>query len=297
MPSLTLPHATRRQFLVAAGATAASLTFTRGLTASTQVDAGPLRVALLSDTHVPADASERYRGFSPVENLSTVVPAVMAAPVEGTLICGDIARLQGTPEDYARVSGLLAPIAAKMPLAMVLGNHDHRANFLDAFPQQRAASAGVTNRHTISREARGLRFILLDSLLAPNVTPGQLGNAQRTWLSTELAASTTPTVIVLHHSLGTNDGDLVDVDRLFDVLGPHRHVKAILYGHSHEYKVTERDGIQLINLPAVGYNFADKEPIGWVESAWTTEGVDLTLRSIGGNQSANGQTTQVRWAR
>ncbi|MCC6164832.1 MAG: metallophosphoesterase [Acidobacteria bacterium] len=297
MPLLTLPRATRRQFLAAAGATAASLTFTRSLTASAQDEPRVLRVALLSDTHIPADASERYRGFSPVENLAKVVPAVTGSTVEGTLICGDIARLQGLPEDYARVAGLLAPITAKMPLGMVLGNHDHRANFLEAFPQQRAAAAGVANRHTLSREARGLRFILLDSLLSPNVTPGQLGNAQRTWLATELAASSTPTIAVVHHSLGTNDGELVDADRLFDVLRPHRHVKAILYGHSHEYKVTERDGIQLINIPAVGYNFSDKEPIGWLESTWTTEGVDLTLHAIGGNQAADGQTTNVHWAR
>ena len=57
------------------------------------------------------------------------------------------------------------------------------------------------------------------------------------------------------------------------------------------------NGLQLINLPAVGYNFVDTEPVGWVDSVWTDEGVDLTLRSIGGNQAANGQTTSVHWAR
>ena len=265
--------------------------------AASQDATRPLRLALLSDTHIPADGAERYRGFSPVENLTKVVPQVTAAPVDGTLLGGDLARLKGLPEDYARLRELLGPIMTKGPVGMILGNHDHRANFLAAFPAMQPAAPTVSNKHASTREVGGLRFVLLDSLLAPDVTPGQLGNAQRAWLGKELAASHVPTVILVHHTLGTNDGELMDAERLFEVLRPHRHVKAIMYGHSHKYEVIEREGLQLINLPAVGYNFTDTEPVGWVESVWTTEGVDLTLRTVGGNQSANGQTTSVHWAR
>jgi 3',5'-cyclic AMP phosphodiesterase CpdA len=294
MPLLLSPSPTRRQFLAAAGTAAVSLTFAPR--ARAQGGTSPLRLALLSDTHIPADATETYRGFSPVENLTKVVPQVVAANIDGTLLGGDLARLKGLPEDYARLKGLLAPIMAKGPVGMVLGNHDHRANFFEAFPAFKPATPAVANKHTSTRDAGGLRFLLLDSLLAPDVTPGQLGNAQRAWLAKELGASALPTVILVHHTLGTNDGELTDADRLFEVLRPHRHVKAIVYGHSHKYEVIERQGVQLINLPAVGYNFNDNEPVGWVESVWTSEGVDLTLRAIGGNQAANGQTTSVHWA-
>lgn len=297
MPLLLTPRATRRQFLAAAGAAAASLTFTRANASTSQPVTGPLRLALLSDTHIPADAAERYRGFAPVENLAKVVPQVVAAPVNGALLGGDLARLRGLPEDYARLREMIAPITAKMPVGMVLGNHDHRANFLQAFPAMQPATPTVPNKHASARETGGLRFVLLDSLLATDVTPGQLGNAQRAWLGQSLAASAMPTVVLVHHTLGGNDGELMDAERLFEVLRPHRHVKAIMYGHSHKYEVIERDGLQLINLPAVGYNFNDSEPVGWVESVWTAEGVDLTLRSVGGNQAANGQTTSVHWSR
>lgn len=297
MPLLIGSRATRREFLAAAGAAATTLTFTRSAVAAFQGTTRPLRLALLSDTHIPADAAETYRGFSPAENLAKVVSQVAAAPVDGTLLGGDLARLKGLPEDYARLRALLGPVMAKGPVGMVLGNHDHRANFFAAFPSMQPATPTVANKHTSTREAGGLRFVLLDSLLAPDVTPGQLGNAQRTWLGKELAASTTPTIILVHHTLGTNDGELMDAERLFEVLRPHRHVKAIMYGHSHKYEVIERDGLQLINLPAVGYNFNDSEPVGWVESVWTAEGVDLTLRSVGGTQAANGQTTSVHWGR
>jgi 3',5'-cyclic AMP phosphodiesterase CpdA len=299
MPLLTSPHASRREFLGVAGATLASMVVS-ARTADAQSTAGrPLRLALLSDTHIPANPADAFRGFSPVDNLAKVVPQVAASSVEGTLIGGDLARLEGLPDDYARLKTLLAPITAKMPVGMVLGNHDHRGNFLQAFaPPAGAPATGVANKHTGAREVGGLRFILLDSLLAPNVTPGQLGSAQRDWLSKTLASTpSTPTIVLVHHTLGANDGELVDAERLFDALRPHAHVKAIMYGHSHKYEVRERDGLQLINLPAVAYNFADSEPVGWVESVWTAEGVDLTLRAVGGNMAANGQTTSVHWAR
>ena len=224
-------------------------------------------------------------------------PQVLATPVDGAFVGGDLARLKGLPEDYARLHDMLAPMMAKVPTGLVLGNHDHRANFRQAFPARAGSQPPLANKHASTRDAGGLRFVLLDSLLATDVTPGQLGSAQRTWLASQLAASSTPTIILVHHTLGGNDGELVDAERLFEVLRPHRHVKAIMFGHSHKYEVTERDGLQLINLPAVGYNFVDSEPVGWIDSVWTDEGVDLTLRSIGGNQAANGQTTSVHWAR
>lgn len=306
MPLLTGPRATRRQFLATAGAAAASLTFAPGTSWAAQGGARPLRLALLSDTHLPANAAEVYRGFSPVDNLAKVLTQVLAtadssavalAKVDGMLVGGDLARLKGLPEDYARLHEMLAPVMAKMPTGLILGNHDNRANFRRAFPAPSGAAPALADKHTATREAGGLRFVLLDSLLATDVTPGQLGSAQRTWLASQLAAAPTPTVILVHHTLGGNDGELMDAERLFDVLRPHRHVKAIMYGHSHKYEVIQREGLQLINLPAVGYNFGDGEPVGWVDSVWTDEGVDLTLRSVGGNQAANGQTTSVHWAR
>ena len=297
MPLLTGPRATRRQFLATVGAAAASLTFTRPAVSAAQGPPRPLRLALLSDTHIPANPADGSRGFSPVDNLAKVVPQVLATPADGALVGGDLARLKGLPEDYARLHEMLAPVLAKMPTGLILGNHDHRENFRRAFPALAGAAPALANKHATTREAGGLRFVLLDSLLATDVTPGQLGSAQRTWLASQLAASSTPTVILVHHTLGGNDGELMDAERLFEVLRPHRHVKAIMYGHSHKYEVIEREGLQLINLPAVGYNFVDNEPVGWIDSVWTDEGVDLTLRSIGGNQAGNGQTTSVHWAR
>jgi len=55
--------------------------------------------------------------------------------------------------------------------------------------------------------------------------------------------------------------------------------------------------VQLINLPAVGYNFADTEPVGWISSAWRPDGVALTLHAIAGHRAEDGHARDVRWLR
>jgi len=111
-----------------------------------------------------------------------------------------------------------------------------------------------------------------------------------------ISAEAKPTVLFVHHTLADGDGDLLDVDRLYQIIQPHSYVKAIFYGHSHRYAVEEKHGLKLINLPAVGYNFDDSQPVGWIDAQFTAEGVNMTLRAIGGNLDGNGKTNLVRWS-
>ena len=60
--------------------------------------------------------------------------------------------------------------------------------------------------------------------------------------------------------------------------------------------MSRRGNLQLINLPAVGYNFNDGEPVGWLAAKFTKAGVSLTLHSIGGNQAGNGKTKVISWS-
>jgi 3',5'-cyclic-AMP phosphodiesterase len=48
-------------------------------------------------------------------------------------------------------------------------------------------------------------------------------------------------------------------------------------------------------LPAVGYNFRDQDPVGWVEADFTTAGVDLTLHASAGNRSEDGKRQFLEW--
>jgi len=125
----------RRVFLqrVALGGAALLTSAVRGRSASAS-PAGELRLALLSDTHVPADRQHGHRGMNPWEHLRAAAGQVAAARPDGVVICGDVARLDGREQDYRELRALLEPVAAVAPVYIAPGNHDDRANLAKVFP-------------------------------------------------------------------------------------------------------------------------------------------------------------------
>lgn len=287
----------RRDFLKISSLAGAAVLFAGCRTSAARTAAGPeLHLALLSDTHVPADRTEAYRGFKPWENLKAAAPQIVAARPEGVILCGDAARLEGKVEDYQEVRTLLEPVAAVAPVYLGLGNHDDRANFRKVFAAPSGTLAEAGGKHITVIEHAAVRAIVLDSLLYVNQTAGLLGKAQREWLKNQLPKlSDRPVVLFVHHTLGENDGELLDADKLFALVRPHRHVRAIFFGHSHVWALLRRERLNLINLPAVGYNFNDQQPVGWVDARFRRDGVSLTLRALAGNRTDDGRTTFVAW--
>jgi len=256
----------------------------------------PARWALLADTHIPEDINNNYRGFYPYQNLQKVVPDIISASPDGVVIAGDLARLTGQLGDYANLKKLLSPIAEKRPVFMALGNHDNRDNFLKIFDEIPEEKQPVEGKHIVVVNNPTTRLFILDSLFYVNKVPGLLGKAQRQWLENYLKeCDETPTILCFHHTLGDDDGDLLDLPRLFSIIRPIRKVKAIVYGHSHAYGFSEFEGIHLINLPAVGYNFSDAEPVGWVQANLTDKGGDFTLHAIAGSMNKDGSVTRLSW--
>ncbi len=290
----------RRGFIESAalGCTFAALAGCRSSTSTPRDARGPsLRLALLSDTHIPGDRINGHRGFNPWENLRRIVPEVLQAKPEGVILNGDAARLEGLPGDYAELLQLLAPVAAEAPVYIGLGNHDDRKNFGQALTAPSGLRQAVKEKHVLVIEHTVIRIVVLDSLQFVNKAPGLLGKEQRSWLAGFLSTHRDrPVALFVHHTLDDNDGDLLDAPRLFELLRHHHHVKAIFYGHSHVWSRTRREGIHMVNLPAVGYNFRDLDPLGWVDARFHDTGVDLTLRAFAGNAADHGKTHPILWA-
>ncbi len=297
MPILLSPPVNRRSFLktAALGGVALAVSGCRSL-APAAATPGEWHVALLSDTHIPGDRVNGYRGFNPWQNLHGIMPGVLAAAPAAAVLCGDAARLEGREADYREVAALLEPLAVRAPVCIGLGNHDDRANFLKAFTRRPGTHPAVDGKCITVIEHPVARLIVLDSLLYTNKVAGLLGKAQRDWLARYLPTlNDRLTVLFVHHTLGDGDGDLLDAGQLFALARPQRHVKAIFYGHSHVWELGQRDRLKLINLPAVGYNFRDQDPVGWVDARFRSNGVALTLHAIGGNRSDDGRTWFVEW--
>jgi 3',5'-cyclic AMP phosphodiesterase CpdA len=279
----------RRAFLASALASAAA-------GALAQETSRGVRWALLSDTHIPADPADTYRGFKPAENFITAVKQVTQESFDCHLVNGDLARLSGQPADYQRFAATAGPLSERTPLALLLGNHDDRANAVAAFPKPAGEREPVENKWVSVVESGGLRVILLDSLYETNKTPGLLGKPQRDWLAADLDAHAgRPTLIFVHHTLTDADSALLDSDRFLNILRPRRQVKAVFYGHSHEWRHDVDAGIHLVNIPAVGYNFADSEPVGWVDARFTPARADVTLHAFAGNRAKDGETLKLDW--
>src|SRR5437773_5222942 len=142
MPGIFHQPVNRRKFLGSSAKALALLALARRTVAVGQEApeaAKPVRMALLSDTHVPADSKNEYRKFNPWENLKTVVPQVVESRPEGVILNGDAARLTGELSDYEAVKQLLAPVAGRAPIYIDLGNHDNRENFFKVFDKPAAA--------------------------------------------------------------------------------------------------------------------------------------------------------------
>jgi Icc protein len=297
MPSFLDLNSDRRHFLKTIGLGAASIALAPRAFAQDDAAKKEFHVAWISDTHIPADPTEVFRKFNPVDNLKRIAPEVVAAKPDLVIHVGDGARLEGKVEDYKQLSDLMKPMMEAAPVCITLGNHDDRTNFGTVFKAVAGEKQKVTGKQVVVLEHEVARFVVLDSLLFTNKTTGLLGKAQRTWLSNYLpAVKDRPVVVVVHHSLEDTDGDLADVDRMFEIFKPNDHVKAIFYGHSHIWAMTERQNVKLINLPAVGYNFQDKEPVGWVDSRFTRAGCELTMHAIGGNTADDGKKFEIKWA-
>ena len=206
-------------------------------------------------------------------------------------------RSSGQEGDYAAFCWFVDPLAEQIPAVITLGNHDERKNARSALTNRAGDIQPVEQKLVTTVDAGPLRFIMLDSLLATNIAAGQVGKAQREWLSSYLqGAGQKPTVVFVHHNPDAeSDGALVDADRLLSILQSQRAVKALIFGHTHVYELGKINGMHLVNLPAVGYNFADGNPVGWVGADFSERGAKLQLHAVAGEKKDDGKVTELVW--
>ena len=291
---LTLPAIPRRRFLVGSAAGVAALATTAW--AAEKVD--PNRFALLADTHVPSDPKTSSRGINMYDNLAAVSRQLVLQKKKpaAVIIAGDCAYLSGLKEDYANLLKLVEPVrTAGMPVHLLLGNHDNRENVLAALPARQKRSP-VDDKLASLVPSQTANWYLLDSLIRPNYTPGQLGDKQLAWLEKSLDENKDkPAIVGVHHNPFRHKTALLDQDALFKVLAPRKQVKAVFYGHTHDWRLSEREGIHLINLPPVGYVFRKGKPSGWIDAQLTERGASLRLVCHDVEHPQHDKTAALKW--
>jgi 3',5'-cyclic AMP phosphodiesterase CpdA len=251
------------------------------------------RWALLADTHLSTDSAARYESFRPHECAAAVVAEILDKPLDGTIINGDIAWLEGLPEDYTAAGALLGPLAEIGPLVTTPGNHDRRDNLCAVFSDPRVDERAAKVMSAV--DVGPVLLVGLDSLIDEGVVPGRLAKPQLEWLDEWLSANhDKPVLLFVHHPLNDDENGLLDGDALLDVAAQHPHVKAIFTAHDHVYSFREQDGLIVVTQPAVGFAFDESEMHGWLEAEFRADGMTLTSHPLSDDPSTSVDLTWLR---
>ena len=213
----------------------------------------------LSDTHI-VPAGEIAYDTDTAQNLRNVAQRIREMELDPAcfIFSGDLTN-HGEPESYEHLTAIVEeefrPFG--VPVLLGLGNHDSRLPFRRVVLGESDA-IDEREQHFYSTVVRGLKVIMLDSLVAGQVH-GYLGEQQLAWLDDELdQAGLGGQVVVLHHpSLPRgvprpNDYLLSDREAFGEVLARH-DVLAVLCGHSHVPTFGLFGGTLHVAAPATAY--------------------------------------------
>jgi 3',5'-cyclic AMP phosphodiesterase CpdA len=322
-----LPPISRRRFLKASAAAGAAALFGGGCqsrrsgaaAAKSQAD----RFILLSDTHIDGNPARVARDVNMTDNLRQACAELLESAKSGprpsaVLVNGDCAFNTGQPADYAAFLRLLDPIRqAGLPVYCGMGNHDHRDHFRAAFATAgRSLSAPVEDRQLMVVESPAADWVILDSLDVTNSTPGVLGDRQLAWLARTLDAprrAAKAVVVMVHHqpdfqllpkrattrtaapTTQPKVSGLTDTQALLDVLLPRKQVKALLFGHTHNWSSYKLDDLHMVNLPTTAYVFDKARPSGWVDCHFSPDAVTLQLHALDKTHGQNGERLELKF--
>ena len=299
-----LPPLNRREFLRGSAAAAAGV-LTFRCAAAEGAKADPHRFVLLSDAHVSANPAEVSQDVNMTDNFRRVVAEVLAEKVQpaAAFLNGDCAFHVGLKDDYHQLATLLDPLRqAGLPLHLSMGNHDDREHFAAALADYRPREQPVAGHYVAVVLAERVNWFLLDSLQHTNQTPGELGQEQLAWLAKALDAHTDkPAIVLCHHNpdlLSLVPGlvkGLIDTKPLLDTLASRKHVKALVFGHTHVWAVSRYQDLHLVNLPPTAYLFSKGRPNGWVSAALKDDGMSLTLNALDKHHPDHGKTVELKW--
>lgn len=239
------------------------LTGAAGLTgahAAAEAEKPALRIGLLTDAHyadIPAKGKRHYR-----ESLAKVRAAVtrfneakadFAVELgdfidEAPTVEGELAHLKTIEAEFAKFQG---------DRHYVLGNHCVWTLTKDQF----FAHCGA-RRSPYSFDRAGFHFIVLDACQRADGTPygaknftwtdTEIPEAQRNWLSADLAATRLPTLVFVHQRLDiTGDYAVKSAPAVRQILEASGRVLAVFHGHHHRNDYREVGGIHYCTLMAM----------------------------------------------
>lgn len=188
----------------------------------------------LTDTHVIGGDRLLY-GANPARRLARAVDSINAEHGDAAFVVltGDMTHW-GDAEAYAAFRAQITRLA--MPVQLMVGNHDDTGAFATHFPDVPRDDNGFVQYAFDTPQGRAL---CLDTK-APGTHAGGYCAARRDWLAAELARTSGPVFLFLHHPpfpVGITGMDrimLQDAEAFHGVIAPHAaRIRHLFFGHLH----------------------------------------------------------------
>ncbi|WAS99532.1 phosphodiesterase [Nannocystis poenicansa] len=173
------------------------------------------------------------------------------------MITGDLVD-RGEIGEYERLRELLAPL--QMPVFLLPGNHDDRANLRRVFADHAYLPRDGFLQYTV--DDWPVRLVVLDTHI-PGAPGGRLCAERLAWLEARLAEEPQrPTVVAMHHPPFSSGLPLMDAlgleggDELAAVLRRHSQVERVVCGHLHRPIVRRFAGTVACTCPSTTHQLA-----------------------------------------
>jgi 3',5'-cyclic-AMP phosphodiesterase len=211
----------------------------------------------ISDVHIAA-AGEQLYGLFPEERLQLCIRDIneQHGDAEFAIITGDLAH-RGEARAYQRLTELLAEL--RMPVHLLIGNHDSREGFQAAFPSAPRDDHGFVQ---FCVETPVGRFIALDTN-QPGAHYGRLCERRQAWLEARLGeCAGRAAYLFMHHApmhVGLREMDVIslrDGERLAEIVTAAGNVRHIFFGHLHRPLSGSWHGVPFNTMPATSHQVA-----------------------------------------
>jgi 3',5'-cyclic-AMP phosphodiesterase len=218
-------------------------------------------IAQISDLHITVPGAWSA-GVDTAATLARCVRDIarMDPRPDLVLATGDLVE-EGTPAEYRRLRGLLAPLA--MPVYVIPGNHDDRSALRSAFADHAYLPPGDGPIH-YALDGHELGLIALDTTI-PGAAGGALDEPQCAWFEAMVRRGTHRAFLVfMHHPpimTGIRCMDEIALEpqsaaRLGDIVARQPRVERIVCGHVHRGIQARWNGTLVSICPSTAYQGA-----------------------------------------
>jgi 3',5'-cyclic AMP phosphodiesterase CpdA len=194
-----------------------------------------MKLIHVTDTHLTLPGKTLYGGY-PAERLRTCIESINREHSNADLcvITGDLAHC-GEVEAYKELEQILSEL--KVPLQLVIGNHDHREHLAQRFPQLARDEHGFIQS---VRETSDGTLIFMDTV-KEGTHAGAYCARRQAWLTQQLAQAHGDVFLFMHHApfkTGIKPMDRIGIDpddatALQQLVKRNGRVKHLFFGHYH----------------------------------------------------------------